>query len=57
MNEQTSKKKWLMLGAVGVALLLIPRRSSRQQSPRDQQKPSQTNETHHAQASKNSTLE
>ncbi len=29
-NKQVNKKKWLALTAVGVALLLIPRRSSRQ---------------------------
>lgn len=28
-----SKKKWLTLGIVGSALLLIPRRSSRQTTP------------------------
>lgn len=30
MNKKTDRKKWLVLGAVGTALLLIPRRSSRQ---------------------------
>ncbi|MEK6202423.1 MAG: hypothetical protein N2B04_00055 [Psychrobacter sp.] len=30
MAHRISKKKWLILGAVGTALLLIPRRSSRQ---------------------------
>ena len=29
INSKTNKKKWLLLGVVGVALLLIPRRSSR----------------------------
>ena len=29
-NTKPSKKKWLILGVVGTALLLIPRRSSRQ---------------------------
>ena len=29
INSTTNKKKWLLLGVVGVALLLIPRRSSR----------------------------
>ncbi len=32
-NKPTLKKKWLALTAVGIALLLIPRRSSRQDSP------------------------
>lgn len=32
-NKSISKKKWLALTAVSVALLLIPRRSSRQDSP------------------------
>ena len=27
-NNNNNKKKWLTLGAVGMALLLIPRRSS-----------------------------
>ena len=27
-NSNSNKKKWLRLGAVGLALLLIPRRSS-----------------------------
>lgn len=27
-NSNNNKKKWLTLGAVGIALLLIPRRSS-----------------------------
>ena len=35
----TNKKKWLTLGAVATALLLIPRRSSRQATP-DGKKPS-----------------
>lgn len=30
INNDSNKKKWLTLTAVGVALLLIPRRSSRQ---------------------------
>lgn len=29
INSKTNKKKWLLLGVVGTALLLIPRRSSR----------------------------
>lgn len=29
INSTTNKKKWLLLGVVGTALLLIPRRSSR----------------------------
>lgn len=28
INSNSNKKKWLRLGAVGLALLLIPRRSS-----------------------------
>ena len=31
-SKMNSKKKWLALTAVGVALLLIPRRSSRKAS-------------------------
>lgn len=31
-TNTSSKKKWLTLGLVGAALLLIPRRSSRQDS-------------------------
>lgn len=31
-SGQGNKKKWLTLGLVGAALLLIPRRSSRQDS-------------------------
>ncbi|MBU5618034.1 hypothetical protein KPY62_13230 [Psychrobacter sp. TAE2020] len=33
-NNKPSKKKWLALTAVGVALLLIPRRSSYQPAQR-----------------------
>lgn len=29
ISRQLNKKKWLLLGVVGTALLLIPRRSSR----------------------------
>ncbi|ALF60153.1 hypothetical protein [Psychrobacter urativorans] len=29
ISSQLNKKKWLTIGVVGVALLLIPRRSSR----------------------------
>lgn len=31
-SQPTSKKKWLTLAIVGMGLLLIPRRSSRQDS-------------------------
>lgn len=31
-NNSSNKRKWLTLSLVGVALLLIPRRSSRQDS-------------------------
>ena len=34
-NKPTLKKKWLALTAVGIALLLIPRRSSRKDSSFD----------------------
>ena len=39
----TNKKKWLTLGAVATALLLIPRRSSRQATPDGEKLPSKTN--------------
>ena len=32
LRADNNRKKWLKLGLVGAALLLIPRRSSRQQS-------------------------
>lgn len=34
-NHSINKKKWLILGVVAAALLLIPRRSSRQDMPVD----------------------
>ena len=32
-SKQNKKKKWIKLSLIGAALLLIPRRSSRQTSP------------------------
>ncbi|WP_182405042.1 hypothetical protein [Psychrobacter sp. GP33] len=32
LSDKSNKKKWLTLSLMGVALLLIPRRSSRQDS-------------------------
>lgn len=33
ISSNGNKKKWLTLGVIGAALLLIPRRSSRQDMP------------------------
>lgn len=43
-NKRANKKKWLILGIVSTALLLIPRRSSKQAACNPENRPLKNSE-------------